>query len=156
MSNDSYAHLGCATVILGGAVMVVTGGGLEVMQNGGDKGWLYVAGGLSIWAFLVFLWIVNVRANKRRAWLRRQPYSHLTEPHLPQGGFWKGAILTWLIVVAMHIASFFVLFGTEGDGAARTLAQSLYFDFLPIAHLVLPIVGGFLYSLIVSSATPKG
>lgn len=58
-------------------------------------------------------------------------------------------------LVGPHLASFFVLFWTEGDGDARNLAQSLYFDFLPIAHLVVPIVGRFLYSLIVSSTTPK-
>ncbi len=154
MSNDSYAHLGCATVIFGGFGMVLCGVGLDGLRLGNGLIW-YLPAGVAVWGFLAFLWWVNVRANNRRAWLRRQPYAHLAEPHLPKGGFLKGAVLTWLVVVAAHVASFFVLFGTEGDGAARMLAQTLYFDVLPLAHLVVPIAGGFLHSLVVSTSTPK-
>ncbi|MCU1057708.1 MULTISPECIES: hypothetical protein [Stenotrophomonas] len=45
MTTRSYAHIGCATVLLGGAGLLFTAGGLEALQQGTPLGWLAIAGG---------------------------------------------------------------------------------------------------------------
>ena len=80
MSNGSYAHVGCATVILGGFGLTLFGVALDELSGsrlapaGG-----YPLGAVAAWGFLAFLWSVNMRANGRRAWVARQPYPHLAE-----------------------------------------------------------------------------
>ena len=80
MSNGSYAHVGCATVILGGFGLTLFGVALDELSGsrlapaGG-----YPLGAVAAWGFLAFLWAVNIRANGRRAWVARQPYPHLAE-----------------------------------------------------------------------------
>jgi len=147
--------MGCASVILGGAGVVFIGGGFEIIQNGSPFGWLAVLGGLAIWGVLAFLYWITHRANRRRAWLARQPYSHFAEQGLKRGGFWRGFLWTWGGVIALHALVFF----TSGFAdvfpqpeQVRGLMALVGLALVP-AHVVLPLVGGIVYSLICSTST---
>ena len=155
MTQNSYAPVGCATVILGGAGLLFLGGGQEMLQNGRPLGWLVILGGLAIWGLLAFLWLINIRANQRRAWLARQPYAPLAEKGLKRGGFWKGAIITWMLVATAHAAAYFAVFQPGLPADLRTPVMSLAYGILPLCHLVVPVVGGLFYGAWVSSSTPK-
>ena len=106
MSNGSYAHVGCTTVILGGFGLTLFGVALDELSGsrlapaGG-----YLLGAGAVWGFLAFLWAINIRANGRRAWVALQPYPHLAEKGLWRGGFWKGAIASWVLVLLTHAAA---------------------------------------------------
>lgn len=156
MSNGSYAHVGCATVILGGFGLLLFGVGLDELSGsrlapaGG-----YLLGAGAAWGFLGFLWLINLRANTRRAWVARQPYPHLAEKGLKRGGFLKGAAVTWVLVAAAHAAANFAVFQPGLSDGLRTTAMSLAYGILPLCHMVVPVVGGFLWSAWVGSSKPK-
>ena len=48
MTTRSYAHVGCATVLLGGAGLLFLAGGLEALQQGAPLGWLAIGGGCDV------------------------------------------------------------------------------------------------------------
>lgn len=151
MTNRSYAHVGCATVLLGGAGLLFVAGGLEALQQGAPLGWLAVAGGSATWAVLGFLYWINARAYRHQEEAQRQPHA---PPSPKRGGFWKGFFVTWAIVVAAHLASFL------GMGFADLLPHperaraifSLGVLALVPAHVVVPVLGGAVYSLVRSTA----
>ncbi|WP_336685795.1 hypothetical protein [Stenotrophomonas maltophilia] len=156
MSTGSYAHVGCASVILGGAGLVFVGGGFEMLQNGSPFGWLAVLGGLGIWLVLAFLYWITYRANRRRAWIARQPYPQFAEQGLKRGGFWRGFLVTWAGVIAVHM----LVFLTSGSAdvfpqpaQVRGLMALIGLALIP-AHLLLPALGGIVYSLIRATSTP--
>ena len=155
MTQNSYAPVGCATVILGGAGLLFLGGGQEMLQNGRPLGWLVILGGLAIWGLLAFLWLINIRANQRRAWVARQPYPHLAQKGLRRGGFWKGAAVTWVMVATAHVVAYFAVFQPSLPEDLRTPVMSLAYGILPLCHLVAPVVGGLLWSAWASSSTPS-
>ncbi|WP_188250280.1 hypothetical protein [Stenotrophomonas hibiscicola] len=147
---NSYANVGCASVLLGGAGIVFIGGGLEMLQNGSSFGWLAVLGGIGTWLVLAFPFWITHRANRRRAWINRQPFPHYAEQRLPRGGFWRGFLWTWAGVIAVHMLVFL------SSGFAELLPHperlrglmSLWGLALVPAQLVLPTMGGIGYSLI--------
>lgn len=151
MTTRSYAHVGCATVLLGGAGLLFTAGGLEALQQGAPLGWLAIAGGLAIWAVLGFLYWINARAYRRQEEAQRQPYA----PPSPQrGGFWKGFFVTWAIVVAIHLAAFLGMGFADllpHPEQARAIFGLLVLALVP-AHLVAPVLGGAVYGLVRSTA----
>ena len=154
MAHGSYAHVGCASVILGGAGLVFIGGGFEVIQNGSPFGWLAVRGGLAIWGVLAFLYWITYRANRRRAWVERQPYSHFAEQGLKRGGFWRGFLWTWAVVIAIHALVFLVSGFAEllpHPEQVRGLMALAGLALVP-AHAVLPLLGGIAYSLLRSTS----
>lgn len=147
---SSYANVGCASVLLGGAGLVFVGGGLEMLQDGSSFGWLAVLGGIGTWLVLAFLFWITHRANRRRAWINRQPFPHYAEQSLPRGGFWRGFLWTWAAVIAVHMLVFLVsgfadLFSNpehvRGLAAVTGLA-------LGPAHVVLPPFGGAVYRMV--------
>ncbi|MBN5019966.1 hypothetical protein JY437_02265 [Stenotrophomonas maltophilia] len=146
MTTRSYAHVGCATVLLGGAGLLFVAGGLEALQQGAPLGWLAIAGGLGIGAVLGFLYWINARAYRRQEEAQRGPYA---PPSPKQGGFWKGFFVTWAIVMAAHLAAFL------GMGFADLMPRSeqfrAVFSLLALAlvpaHVVVPILGGTVYIL---------
>lgn len=156
MSNGSYAHVGCATVMFGGFGLLLFGVGLDELSGsrlapaGG-----YMLGAVAAWGFLAFLWAVNIRANGRRAWVARQPYPHLAEKGLKRGGFLKGAAVTWVLVAAAHVAAYIAVFQPSLPDNLRTPVMSLAYGILPLCHLVVPVLGGFLWSAWVGSSTPR-
>ena len=156
MSNGSYAHVGCATVILGCFGLLLFGVGLDELSGSRlapAAGYLFGAG--AAWGFLGLLWLINLRANTRRAWVARQPYPQLAEKGLKRGGFLKGAAVTWVLVAAAHAAAYFAVFQPALSGGLRTTAMSLAYGILPLCHLVVPVLGGFLWSAWVGSSTPR-
>ena len=156
MTQHSYANVGCATVILGGFGLLLFGVGLDALSASRlapAGGYLLSAG--TVWGFLAFLWLINVRANGRRAWVARQPYPHLAEKGLKRGGFWKGAIASWLLVLLAHAAAYAAVFQPGLPTDLRTPVMSLAYGILPLCYMVVPVVGGFLWSAWVSSSTPK-
>jgi len=145
-TTRSYAHIGCATVLLGGAGLVFTAGGLEALQQEATLGWLAIAGGLAIWTVLGFLYWINARAYRHQEEAQRQPYA---PPSPKRGGFWKGFFVTWAVVVAAHLAAFL------GMGFAdllphpeqrRAIFSLLVLALVP-AHVVVPGLVGIIYSL---------
>ena len=156
MTQNSYAHVGCAAVILGGFGLLLFGVALDELSGSRlaqASGYLLGAG--AAWGFLAFLWAVNIRANGRRAWVARQPYPHLAENGLKRGGFWKGAIASWVLVLLTHAAAYAAVFQPGLPADLRTPVMSLAYGILPLCHLVVPVVGGLLWSAWVSSSTPK-
>ena len=156
MSNGSYAHVGCATVILGGFGLTLFGVALDELSGSRSApagGYLLGAG--AVWGFLAFLWLINVRANGRRAWVARQPYPHLAEKGLKRGGFWKGAAITWVLVAVSHAAAYIAVFQPGLPEDLRTPIMSLAYGILPLCHLVVPVVGGLLWSAWAGSSTPR-
>ncbi|SET66430.1 hypothetical protein [Stenotrophomonas indicatrix] len=151
MTTRSYAHVGCATVLLGGAGLLFVAGGLEALQQGAPLGWLAIAGGLAIGAVLGFLYWINARAYRRQEEAQRQPYA----PPSPQrGGFWKGFFVTWAIVVAIHMAAFLGM--GFADLMPRPEQSRAVFSLLALAlvpaHVVAPVLGGAVYGLVRSTA----
>lgn len=151
MTTRSYAHVGCATVLLGGAGLLFVAGGLEALQQRAPLGWLAIAGGLAIWAILGFLYWINARAYRRQEEAQRQPYA----PPSPQrGGFWKGFFVTWAIVVAIHLAAFLGMGFADllpRPEQSRAVFSLLVLALVP-AHVVLPVLGGAVYGLVRSTA----
>lgn len=151
MTTRSYAHVGCATVLLGGAGLLFVAGGLEARQQGAPLGWLAIAGGLATWAALGFLYWINARAYRRQEEAHQQPYASLPPK---RSGFWKGFLVTWAIVVAAHVTAFL------GMGFADLLPHpeqsraifSLLALALAPAHVVMPVLGGAVYGLVRSTA----
>lgn len=156
-TNRSYAHMGCASVLLGGASLVFAGGGFEAIQQGYPLGWLAVAGAIGLLLFLGLLYWISYRAYQRRDWIERQPYSHFAQQGLKRGGFWKGFFVTWAVVLVTHVVAFLgmgfapALPYPEQTGAIFSLAVLA----LVPAHVVVPLVGGAAYSLIRSTAVPR-
>jgi hypothetical protein len=156
-TTRSYAHVGCATVLLGGASLVFAGGGFEAIQRGYPLGWLAIAGAMGLLLVLGFLYWISHRAYQRREWINRQPYSQFAQQGLKQGGFWKGFLVAWAAVVAAHVLAFLgvglapALPYPEQTGAIFSLATLV----LVPAHLVVPLLGGVFYSLVRSSSVPR-
>ncbi|MCF3525238.1 ABC transporter permease [Stenotrophomonas maltophilia] len=151
MTNRSYAHVGCATVLLGGAGLLFVAGGLEALeQQGAPLGWLAIAGGLAIWAILGLLYWINARAYRRQEEAQGQSYA----PSAPQrGGFWKGFFVTWAIVAAAHLASFLGMGFADllpHPEQSRAIFSLLVLALVP-AHVVVPALGGVVYTLVRSS-----
>jgi len=156
-TQPSYAHMGCATLLLGGFGMLLFGAGLDELSGsrlGTAGGYLLGAG--AVWGLLAFLWLVNVRANARRAWVARQPYPALAEKGLKRGGFLKGAAVTWLLVAVAHVAAYFIAFQPWVPADLQTPVLSLAYGVLPMCHVVVPVVGGLVWSAWVGSSTPRG
>ena len=146
---NSYANVGCASVLLGGAGLVLLGGGLEMLQNGSSFGWLAVLGGIGTWLVLGFLFWITHRANRRRAWINRQPFPHYAQQSLPRGGFWRGFLWTWAGVIAVHtlvflVSSFAQVFPRPEQ--VRGLLAVAGLVLIP-AHVAPPILAGMVYSL---------
>lgn len=156
-TTRSYAHVGCATVLLGGASLVFAGGGFEAIQQGHPLGWLAVAGAIGLLLLLGFLYWISYRAYQRRDWIARQPYSHFAQQGLKRGGFWKGFFVTWAMVLVAHVLTFLGMgFAPafpypEQTGALFSLAALA----LMPAHLVVPLFGAVVWSLVSSSSAPK-
>ena len=156
-TTRSYAHVGCATVLLGGASLVFAGGGFEAIQQGHPLGWVAVAGAAGLLLFLGFLYWINHRAYQRREWIERQPYSHFAHQGLERGGFWKGFFVTWAVVLVVHVLAFVgmgfapALPYPEQTGAIFSLAVLV----LVPAHLVVPLFGAVVWGLVSSSSAPK-
>ncbi|PSD44607.1 hypothetical protein C7E25_02200 [Stenotrophomonas maltophilia] len=151
---NSYANVGCASVLLGGAGLVFVGGGLEMLQNGSSFGWLVVLAGIGTWLVLGFLFWITHRANRRRAWINRQPFPHFAEQNLPRGGFWRCFLWTWAGVIAVHMLVFLVSgFADVFPDAdlVRGLAALASMTLAP-AHVVLPILGGAAFFLVRSTS----
>lgn len=151
MTTRSYAHVGCATVLLGGAGLLFVAGGLEALQQRAPLGWLAIAGGLAIWAVLGFLYWINARAYRRQEEAQRQPYA----PATPKRSlFWKGFFVTWAIVVAAHLAAFLGMGFADllpRPEQSRAIFSLLVLALVP-AHVVLPTLGGAVYGLVRSTA----
>ncbi|MCI1053899.1 hypothetical protein MOQ19_10310 [Stenotrophomonas maltophilia] len=146
MTTRSYAHVGCATVLLGGVGLLFVAGGLEARQQGAPLGWLAIAGGLATWAVLGFLYWINARAYRRQEETEQQPYA---PPSPKRGGFWKGFFVTWAVVVVAHVAAFLAMGFADllpHAEQARGIFSLLVLALMP-AHVVLPILGGAVYSL---------
>ncbi|HID8000246.1 hypothetical protein I5U03_05675 [Stenotrophomonas maltophilia] len=146
---NSYANVGCASVLLGGAGLVFVGGGLEMLKSGSSFGWLAVLGGIGTWLVLAFLFWITQRANRRRAWINRQPFPHYAEQGLPRGGFWRGFLWTWAGVIAVHtlvflVSSFAQMFPRPEH--VRGLLAVAGLALIP-AHAVIPILAGMAYNL---------
>ena len=151
MTTRSYAHVGCATVLLGGAGLLFVAGGLEALQQGARMGWLAIAGGLVTWAVLGFLYWINARAYRRQEETERQPYA---PPSPKRGGFWKGFFVTWTIVVAAHITVFLGMGFADllpHPEQSRAIFSLLVLALVP-AHVVVPVLGGAVYGLVRSTA----
>lgn len=152
MTTRSYAHVGCATVLLGGAGLLFVAGGLEALQQGAPLGWLAIAGGLAIWAVLGILYWINARAYRRQGEAQRQPYA---PPSQQRRGFWKGFFVTWAIVVAIHMAAFLGM--GFADLMPRPEQFRAVFSLLALAlvpaHVVAPVLGGVAYSLVRSTGS---
>ncbi|WP_181453419.1 hypothetical protein [Stenotrophomonas maltophilia] len=151
---NSYANVGCASVLLGGAGLVLAGGGLEMLQNGSQFGWLAVLAGLGLWLLLAFLFWITHRANRRRAWINRQPFPHYAEQGLPRGGFWRGFLWTWTGVIAVHVLILLLIGFAEAfphPEEVRGVASLMALAILP-AHLLLPLAGGLVYALLRSTS----
>lgn len=132
------------------------GGGFEMLQNGSPFGWLAVLGGLGIWLVLAFLYWITYRANRRRAWIARQPYPQFAEQGLKRGGFWRGFLGTWAGVIAVHMLVFLTSGSAEvfpQPAQVRGLMALIGLALIP-AHLLLPALGGIVYSLIRATSTP--
>lgn len=151
MTTRSYAHVGCATVLLGGAGLLFVAGGLEALQQGAPLGWLAIAGGLAIGAVLGFLYWINARAYRRQEEAQRGPYA----PPSPQrGGFWKGFFVTWAIVVVIHMTVFLGMGFADllpHPEQSRAIFSLLVLALVP-AHVVAPVLGGAVYGLVRSTA----
>jgi len=151
---NSYANVGCASVLLGGAGLVLAGGGLEMLQNGSPFGCLAVSGGLGLWLLLAFLFWITRRANRRRAWINRQPFPNYAEQGLPRGGFWRGFLWAWTGVIAVHMLVFLVSGFADvfpEPDQVRGLAALGGLALLP-AHVLLPPLGGLALSLLRSTS----
>jgi hypothetical protein len=152
MTTRSYAHVGCATVLLGGAGLLLVAGGLEALQQGAPLGWLAIAGGLAIWAVLGFLYWINARACRLQEDAKRQSYP----PPVPRrGGFWQGFFITWSILVAAHLAAFLGMGFADllpSPEQSRTIFSLLVLALVP-AHVVLPVLGGTVCRLVRSTAS---
>ncbi|MCU1064769.1 MULTISPECIES: hypothetical protein [Stenotrophomonas] len=151
MTTRSYAHVGCATVLLGGAGLLFVAGGVEALQQGAPLGWLAIAGGLATWAVLGFLYWINARAYRRQEETERQPYA---PPSPKRGGFWKGFFVTWTIVVAAHITVFLGMGFADllpHPEQSRAIFSLLVLALVP-AHVVVPVLGGAVYGLVRSTA----
>ncbi|HEL4857916.1 TPA: hypothetical protein UL920_001104 [Stenotrophomonas maltophilia] len=150
MTTRSYAHVGCATVLLGGAGLLFVAGGLEALQQGAPLGWLAIAGGLAIGAVLGFLYWINARAYRRQEETERQPYA----PPTPKRSlFWKGFFVTWAIVAATHMAAFLGMGFADlmpHPDQVRAIFSLLVLALVP-AHVVAPVLGGVVYSLVRST-----
>ncbi|HFF6158319.1 hypothetical protein U4I95_08885 [Stenotrophomonas maltophilia] len=150
MTTRSYAHIGCATVLLGGAGLLFVAGGLEALQQGAPLGWLAVAGGLATWSVLGFLYWINARAYRGQEETERQSYA---PPSPKRAGFWTGFFVTWTIVVAAHLASFLGMGFADllpHPEQARAIFSLLVLALVP-AHVVVPALGGVVYALVRSS-----
>lgn len=152
MTTRSYAHVGCATVLMGGAGLLFVAGGLEVLQHGSPLGWLAIAGGLVTWAVLGFLYWINARAYRRQEEAQRQPYA----PATPKRSlFWKGFFVTWAIVTATHVAAFLGMGFADllpHPEQSRAIFSLLVLALVP-AHVVVPVLGGVVYSMVQSTAS---
>jgi len=150
-TTRSYAHIGCATVLLGGTSLVFAGGGYEAIQQGYSLGWLAIAGAIGLLLLLGLLYWISHRAYQLHAEAQRQPYA----PSTPKrGGFWKGFFVTWVIVVAAHMAVFLGMGFADllpRPEQARAIFSLLVLALVP-AHVVVPVLGGAVHSLVRSTA----
>ena len=67
----------------------------------------------------------------------------------------NGLRATWVLVTATHLAAYFAVFQPALTNGLRTTAMSLAYGILPLCHLVVPVLGGFLWSAWVGSSTPR-
>jgi len=107
---------------------------------------------LAIWAVLGFLYWINARAHRRQEEAQRGPYA---PPSSQRGGFWKGFFVTWAIVVTIHMAAFLGM--GFADLMPRPEQFRAVFSLLALAlvpaHVVVPILGGVVYTLVRSTAS---
>ena len=144
-SHMKWGLLAPATVILGGAGVVFIGGAQEAAQNGAPP-WgvaLFLVGGLAIWGFLALLYVLNWRAARVRAAMARNAF---ITPR--KGGFWKGALIGTLLVVALQVVS--VLIGLfypgldEGERNFFLVVPTFYLTALYTVFPIVPLVCGWL------------
>lgn len=103
---------------------------------------------------LAFLYWITYRANRRRACLVRQHYSHFTEQGLKRGGFWLGFLWTWTAVIAVHVLTFLVYGFAEMSPYPEQICAvvSLAWPSLVPAHVLLHDLDGGVHSLIRSTS----
>lgn len=120
-------------------------------------GWLGVAAGAALLVLLGFLYWISYRSYRRQDWMQPQPYSHFDEKSLKRGGFWKGFLVTWAAVLGLHLLAVTGLgFGGSSPSAEQVRAvASLPTLALVPAHLILPLLGGVVWSLVCSTSVPS-
>lgn len=144
-SHMRWGLLAPATVILGGAGVIFLGAAQEAAQNGAAP-WavaLSLAGAVGIWGFLALLYVLNWRAARVRAAMARNAF---ITPR--KGGFWKGALIGTLLVVALQVVS--VLIGLfypgldEGERNFFLVVPTFYLTALYTVFPIVPLVCGWL------------
>ena len=63
--------------------------------------------------------------------------------------------MTCVLVAAAHAAAYFAVFQSALSDDLRTTAISVAYGILPLCHLVVLVLGGFLCSAWVRSSTPR-
>ncbi|HDS1300711.1 TPA: ABC transporter permease [Stenotrophomonas maltophilia] len=141
-----WGLLAPATVLLGGAGLLAFAGGAEISEELGSA-WQALAAfaaGVGLLALLLLLYVLNWRAARVRAARAANPF---LKPR--RGGFWKGAMMGALVVVAIQLASIGV--GIFYPGLVESernffvsvppLALAALYTVFPIAPLVGGLIG---------------
>jgi len=147
-STASHMHWGLlapATVLLGGAGLLAFAGGAEISGELG-LAWQAVAAfsaGVGVLALLLLLYVLNWRAARVRAARAVNPFLERR-----RGGFWKGALMGTLVVVAIQVGSIGV--GIFYPGLIES-ERSFFVSVPPLALAALytvfpvaPLVGGLI------------
>ncbi|MNN54611.1 hypothetical protein D3C81_1694340 [compost metagenome] len=101
---------------------------------------------------LGFLYWINARAYRRQEETERQSYAPSAHQ---RGGFWKGFFVTWAIVTATHVAAFLGMGFADllpHPEQSRAIFSLLVLALVP-AHVVVPVLGGVVYSMVRSTAS---
>lgn len=145
-SHMQWGLLAPATLFLGGAGLLAFAGGAEIAEELGFA-WQALAAfavGVGVLALLLLLYVLNWRAARVRAAKTVNPF---LEPR--RGGFWKGALMGTLVVVAVQIGSIGVgifhpgLIESERNFfvSVPPLALAALYTVFPIAPLVGGLIG---------------
>ncbi|WP_254657476.1 ABC transporter permease [Stenotrophomonas maltophilia] len=145
-SHMQWGLLTPATLFLGGAGLLAFAGGAEIAEELGFA-WQALAAfavGVGVLALLLLLYVLNWRAARVRAARAANPF---LEPR--RGGFWRGAVMGTLAVVAVQIGSIGVgifypgLIESERNFfvSVPPLALAALYTVFPIAPLVGGLIG---------------
>lgn len=145
-SNMQWGLLAPATVLLGGAGLLAFVGGAEISGELGFA-WQAVAAfsaGVGMLALLLLLYVLNWRAARVRAARAANPF---LKPR--RGGFWKGALVGTLVVVAIQLGGIGVgifypgLIESERNFfvAVPPLALAALYTVFPVAPLLGGLIG---------------
>jgi hypothetical protein len=141
-----WGLLAPATVLLGGAGLLAFVGGAEISGELGFA-WQAVAAfsaGVGMLALLLLLYVLNWRAARVRAARAANPF---LKPR--RGGFWKGALVGTLVVVAIQLGGIGVgifypgLIESERNFfvAVPPLALAALYTVFPVAPLLGGLIG---------------